>query len=205
VQSSAKDARSAVDQAQETARIVDDLSTGAQQIGDVVKLISDIAGQTNLLALNAAIEAARAGEHGLGFAVVADEVRKLALRASKASEGISGTLADLNVRADGVCATVGSAAQRVADAREETDRTAALVARVAEGANRTQGLAHAIEVTLAEHANAVELAQRHAEASAAAAAAGVEMADSVDAEVSRIEGQARELEEVGARFRLAAA
>ena len=37
------------------------LRRAAQKIGDVVKLINDIAGQTNLLALNATIEAARAG------------------------------------------------------------------------------------------------------------------------------------------------
>ena len=72
-------------QAQKAA---EELKVSSAQIGEIVGLISTIAGQTNLLALNAAIEAARAGEQGRGFAVVAEEVRKLAEQSETAAHQI---------------------------------------------------------------------------------------------------------------------
>ncbi len=89
VQESSRIAEGAVKQAEQTDARIGKLSRAAQQIGDVVKLITAIAEQTNLLALNATIEAARAGDAGRGFAIVAAEVKSLSSQTAKATDEIS--------------------------------------------------------------------------------------------------------------------
>jgi methyl-accepting chemotaxis protein len=82
----------AVTEADSTNDQITSLACATRKIGDVVKLIQDVAGQTNLLALNATIEASRAGDAGRGFVVVASEVKSLAVQTAKATEEISGQI-----------------------------------------------------------------------------------------------------------------
>jgi methyl-accepting chemotaxis protein len=86
---SAELARKATLSAADADATISTLSESAQQVGQIVELISTIAQRTNLLALNASIEAARGGEAGRGFAVVASEVKELAAQTSKATDEVA--------------------------------------------------------------------------------------------------------------------
>jgi methyl-accepting chemotaxis protein len=124
----------AVKEASATNEQIGGLAQAAQKIGDVVKLIQEVAGQTNLLALNATIEAARAGDAGRGFAVVASEVKSLAVQTGKATEEISAQIA-------AVQASTGAAVQaiaRIADRMREINQfTAAAAASVQQQSSAT--------------------------------------------------------------------
>ncbi|MCR4754164.1 MAG: methyl-accepting chemotaxis protein [Lachnospiraceae bacterium] len=76
------------DSVEETAQVVEEISTAAQAI-------MGIANQTNLLALNASIEAARAGEAGRGFAVVADSIGGLAAESNRTASQITDMLGNI--------------------------------------------------------------------------------------------------------------
>ena len=138
----------AVKEAGATNEQIGGLAQAAQKIGDVVKLIQEVAGQTNLLALNATIEAARAGDAGRGFAVVASEVKSLAVQTAKATEEIAAQIAAVQAS---TAAGVGAIA-RIADRMQEINQfTAAAAASVLQQSGATgeisQNVASAVRGT----------------------------------------------------------
>jgi methyl-accepting chemotaxis protein len=117
----------ATSEARSTDGEIAGLASGAQKIGDVIKLIRDIAGQTNLLALNATIEAARAGEAGKGFAVVASEVKSLAVQTAKATEEIANHILAVQNSTGGAVEAIRQIATRMQEINEYTTGVAAAV------------------------------------------------------------------------------
>ena len=118
VTESAQISNEAVTEVRRANTTIETMSEAAEQIGNVVKLIQDIAGQTNLLALNATIEAARAGEAGRGFAIVASEVKSLANQTAHATEEIAQKITTVqNVSSESVSAIrdIGKTIERTSE------------------------------------------------------------------------------------------
>jgi methyl-accepting chemotaxis protein len=179
----------AVRQAHRSDEQVRGLTAAAERIGDVVKIISAIAGQTNLLALNATIEAARAGDAGKGFAVVASEVKALAQQTAQATEQIS-------VQITGIQEASRSSAQSIREIADTigrvSDTAVTIAAAVEEQSVATQEIA--ANVTRAARGtervtNAIAGVRQTAERTGAAAAHTLEAAGAVSQSGARLTQQ----------------
>jgi methyl-accepting chemotaxis protein len=135
-------ATKAVSEAETTNAAVKELNEAAGRIGDVVRMITDVAEQTNLLALNATIEAARAGEAGRGFAVVASEVKALAGQTAKATEDIGAQIAGMQHATMRSIEAIGAIERTI---RDIGDISSAIAAAVTEQGAATAEIARSVE------------------------------------------------------------
>ena len=132
-----------------TGNNISSLAEKATAIGEIIKVIDDIADQTNLLALNAAIEAARAGDQGRGFAVVADEVRRLAERTTKATKEVADTI-------KGIQTDVANANNQIVDSHKIVDQGKQLVHRTNSSLNEIFSAIEMVQEMMTQVAFAAE-------------------------------------------------
>lgn len=169
-----KDIEEASEAESALAQKLEQMSTDAENVKQILTVISDIADQTNLLALNAAIEAARAGEHGRGFAVVADEVRKLAERTQK-------SLTEIN-------ATINVIVQAIIDSADQMGKNAANIQKLVQV---SQAVEHAILGTASVMDNTMQTTVHRAENS-------IELAKDAE-KIVKLVGQVNDLSSANAR------
>jgi methyl-accepting chemotaxis protein len=132
-------AAAATGEAKNTDGEVAGLAAGAEQIGEVVALIKQIAAQINLLALNATIKAARAGEAGRFFSVV--RFRRITTRMQEidvAAATAANSVASQSITTEEISHNISAAAGGVS-------KVSAALREVAEV---TRAAAHTAEVVL---------------------------------------------------------
>jgi methyl-accepting chemotaxis protein len=149
----------AVDAAVERAGVTDTKVVGmaatVDRVGDIVQLISDIAGRTNLLALNATIEAARAGAAGKGFAVVAGEVKALANQTARATGEISTQIAAIHAATGDAVGAVRSVSVAIGEVSEVATAIAAAVDRQAAATRDIASSVQTVTVTTQQSTSAI--------------------------------------------------
>lgn len=181
-----------------------ELGRNTEAISGIVKVIEELAGQTNLLALNAAIEAARAGEQGRGFAVVADEVRKLAERTANSTQEIAAMVQ-----------RVQHSAQQAIDGMRDGETLVGEGVTHSGQAREAMGLLEASTAQVRDAVASIDLALREQRSASVEIARGVERIAAMSEEThtasldsarraNDLEGLARGLGEMVARFRLGA-
>ncbi|MDR3436081.1 methyl-accepting chemotaxis protein [Telmatospirillum sp.] len=142
VEQSSRVSSVASEEAGHTNEMVLGLAETSARIGDVVKLINDIASQTNLLALNATIEAARAGDAGKGFAVVAGEVKNLANQTARATEEIGTQIGAVQSATSQAVTAIGNIVGRI---HEINEIAAAIASAVEEQSAATAEIARNVQ------------------------------------------------------------
>ena len=132
----------------DTAKNTSLVFESSKKIGDIIKIIEDIAFQTNILALNASVEAARAGDQGRGFAVVASEVRNLAQTTSESAKNITSLIEDSNDKIKRATDSANMSQKLFADIEKKIDNTTTIMENMVNTMHKQEEDVHKINTSM---------------------------------------------------------
>src|SRR5881227_1370722 len=197
---------------QETSKKIKRLGERSNEIGEIVRIIEDIADQTNLLALNAAIQSAMAGEHGRGFAVVADEIRLLAERSTESTKRIATLVKSIQGDTFEAVVAMEDSTQEVVKGSQLADeagralssiytaveRQAQMIETIAQAANEQAQVSENVAVAMGQISEITRQTNAGTQEAAMSVSYLAELADQLRASVStfRLPDQANEMVDV---------
>lgn len=193
---------------EELSAVIEGLGHRSEQIGNILKVITDISAQTNLLALNAAIEAARAGEQGRGFAVVAAEVRKLAEQSADSAKQIADIILGIQHETEKAVSTMELSSREVMEgmsviheAGESFSRIHRAVASVADSSQEVAAAVEELSAGSEQIVSAIGSIAELAEASLTRTQDAAASSDEQLAAMEEIQGSSARLMKIAAELR----
>lgn len=133
------------EQIQATSKRLKRLGESSQEIGDIVRLMNDVAEQTNILALNASIQTTSTHVDGKqdnrGFRRLADEMQQLSQQAAEATRKIDVLIRTMQADTSEVMASMEETTAKVVDGARNAEAAGAALDEVE---NVTAGLVRLI-------------------------------------------------------------